>query len=142
MRVIGLRVSIHPFVFLAGAVLVSALWLWRRPTLPAAMASGASGRTSIRVERPSISFDAVALERYVGTYEGRQSFTVELTLENGRLFANSPGVMVPFEMLPTSETKFFLKDAGVDVEFRIENGVVKGLAANTELGVVLMERVP
>jgi hypothetical protein len=137
-----MRLAIHPSVFLGGAVVLCALWLWLRPPLPDAIApTPSSAPRQARVERSSISLDAATLERYVGTYEGRQNFTVELTLNNGHLFAQSPDVTVPFEMLATSETEFFLKDAGVDVEFRIENGVVKGFAANTEFGVVLMERV-
>jgi hypothetical protein len=94
-----------------------------------------------RAARSSIKLDSATLERYVGKYEGRQNFTVEVTLKNGRLFMESPGVLAPFEMLATSTTEFFLDGAGFDVEFRVDNGVVKGFAANTEFGLVLMERV-
>jgi hypothetical protein len=130
-------------VFLGGAILLCALWLALRPPLPpagTAPASSGAART-VRVERASIILDAALLERYVGEYEGRQGFTVELTLKNGRLFARSPGT-VQFELLPTSETEFFLKGGGgVDVKFRVEDGVVKGFAANTEYGIVLVDRV-
>jgi len=130
-------------VFLGGAIALCALWLWLRPALPpeASVPSAAGARRPARVERPSITLDAATLERYVGKYEGRANFVVELTLKNGHLFAQSPGVTVPFEMLATSETEFFLKDAGVDVEFRVEDGVVKGFSANTELGVIAVQRV-
>src|SRR5689334_14646125 len=134
-----MRLAIHPSVFLGGAIALCTLWLWLRPAPPpdatAPPTAGGAPRPA-RAERPSITLNVATLERYVGKYEGRASFTVELTLKNGHLFAQSPGVTVPFEMLATSETEFFLKDAGVDVKFRVEGGVVKGFAANTEYGVV------
>jgi hypothetical protein len=130
-------------VFLGGAIALCALWLWLRPALPpaASVPSAAGTPRPARVERPSITLDAATLERYVGTYEGRANFLVELTLKNGRLFLQSPGVTVPFELLATSETEFFLKDAGVDVKFRVEDGVVEGFSANTEFGVIAVQRV-
>jgi hypothetical protein len=94
-----------------------------------------SGSRPVRVERPSITLDPATLERYVGKYEGRANFTVDLSLDKGRLFAQSPGVLVPFELLATSETEFFLKGADVEVKFRIDDGVVKGFVADTEYGV-------
>jgi hypothetical protein len=131
-------------VFLGGAIVLCALWLWLRPPLPPPEAATVATGTPrpARAARSSITLDAATLERYVGTYEGRQNFTVELTLRNGRLFVESPGVLVPVEMLAASETEFFLDGGGVDIEFRVDDGVVKGFAANTELGVVLMDRVP
>jgi Domain of unknown function (DUF3471) len=138
-----MRLAINPFVFLGGAIALCAVWLALRPPLPseatAPLPSGAPRAGA--PERASIDLHPATLERYVGTYEGRQRFTVELTMKNGHLLAQSPGDMVPFEMLATSETEFFLKGAGVDVEFRVEDGVVKGFVANTEFGVVIMERV-
>ena len=115
----------------------------RLPLLPppdtVAVANG-SPRPA-RVERKSITLDPTTLERYVGKYEGRQSFTVYLTLKNGRLFVESPGILAPFEMLATSETEFFLQGGGVDIKFRVENGVVTGFDSDTEFGVVRMDRI-
>jgi hypothetical protein len=138
-----MRLAIHPSVFLATAILLCAFWLWLRPPLPhAETATAVNGiPRPARAARPSITLDSATLERYVGKYEGRQNFTAEVTLKNGRLFVESPGVLVPLEMLATSTTEFFLDGGGVDVKFRVDNGVVKGFAANTEFGVVLMERV-
>ena len=138
-----MKLAIHPAAFLGGAILFCALWLLLRPPFPPADTGPAARGTPhpALVERASITLDPATLERYVGTYEGRQSFTVELTLKNGRLFAQSPGVTVPFEMLATSETEFLLKGAGVDIKFRVEDGVVKRFAATTEFGVMYMDRV-
>lgn len=139
-----MRLAIHPSVFLGGAIVLCALWLWLRPALPPPEATAPTARATPRpalVERPSITLDAATLERYVGKYEGRANLTVDLTLKNGHLFAQSPGLLVPFEMLATSETEFFLKGADVDVTFRVEGGVVKGFVAKTELGVLVVDRV-
>ena len=138
-----MRLAIHPAVFLGGAIVLCALWLWLRPALPPPEVRAPTARGAPRptpVERPSITLDAATLERYVGKYAGRENFTVDLTLKNGHLFAESPGVMVPFEMLATSETKFFLKGIDIDITFRVEGGVVKGFTANTEFGLIAMDR--
>jgi hypothetical protein len=137
-----MRLAIHPAVFLGGTVLLCSVWLWLRPALPPeATATTARGNPRPARVEPAITLDAATLERYVGTYKGRANLTVELTLDKGRLFAQSPGVMVPFEMLATSETEFFLKGMPVDIEFRVENGVVEGFSANTEFGVMIVDRV-
>jgi hypothetical protein len=138
-----MRLAIHPAAFLGGAIVLCALWLWLRPAIPpeATVSSAGGAPRPARVERPSITLPAAALEHYVGTYEGRANFKVELTSKNGHLFLQSPGVTAQFEMLATSETEFFLRDAGVDIKFRVEDGVVKGFSANTELGVIVVDRV-
>jgi hypothetical protein len=139
-----MRLAIHPSVFLGGAIVICGLWLALRPPLPA-LPSAPSARGAprpARVERPTITLDPATLERYVGKYEGRGDLTVEMTLKNGRLFTQSPGVLVPFEMLAVSETEFFLeKGVNIDVKFRVEDGVVKGFTANTEFGVLYVDRV-
>jgi len=139
-----MRLAIHPALFLGGAIVLSALWLWLRPPLPPpeTVPVVKSAPRPAPVERASIELAPATLERYVGKYQGRQDFVVELTLKNGHLFAASPGVMVPFEMLATSETEFFLKGTGFDLTFRVENGAVKGFSASTEFGVLRMDRVP
>ena len=137
-----MRLAIHPSAFLGGAIVLCGLWLWLRPALPpdATLPTAGSTPRPTRVERASITLDAATLERYVGKYEGRSNFTVELTLKNGHLLAQSPGVTVPVEMLATSETEFFLKDAGVDIKFRVADGAVRGFIANTEFGVMALDR--
>jgi hypothetical protein len=130
-------------MFLGGAILLCSVWLWLRPALPpvATTPTARGNPRPVRVEPASITLDAATLERYVGKYEGRANLTVEITVENGRLFMQSAGVMVPFEMLATSETEFFLKGMPVDVKFRVEDGVVKEFVANTEYGVLIVARV-
>ena len=62
-------------------------------------------------------------------------------MKNGRLFAQSPGT-VPFELLATSETEFFLPGADIDVKFRLDGGGgVVGFDAETLYGPVSAERI-
>jgi hypothetical protein len=138
-----MRLAIHPAVFLGGAIVLCSVWLALRPPLPAMPAAPAprGAPRPARVERPTITLDTATLERYAGKYAGRADLVVELTLKDGRLFAQSPGVLVPFEMLAVSETEFFLKGLDVDVKFRVEDGVVKGFVATTEFGVLFVDRV-
>jgi hypothetical protein len=136
------KLRIHPAAFLLGALLFSSLWLWLRSPLPSVGTADVprSSRPG-PVQRSSITLDVATLERYVGRYEGRGGFTADLTLKNGRLFAQSGGT-APFELLATSKTEFFLKGADVDVKFRLgDGGRVEGFVAETEFGVVYADRV-
>ena len=137
----------HPAVFLGAVILLCTAWLWARPPPEAAVATIARGAPRPTLVTPaSIKLDTAILERYVGKYEGRGGFIVELVLKDGRLLAQSPGTLpVPFELRATSETKFFLMGPaapiGVDVEFAVaRDGTVRGFAANTEYGVIEVKR--
>jgi hypothetical protein len=136
----------HPAVFLGAVILTCAVWLWARPPV-AAIETVARGRPRpALVEPASIRLDAAILERYVGQYEGRSEFTLEVTLRDGKLFAQSPGALpIPFELRATSETEFFVQGPiapiGVDVEFDVaRDGTVRGFAASTEFGLIKMKR--
>ena len=137
----------HPGVFLGAVILLCTAWLWARPPV-AAIETVAPGRPRPALVVPaSIELDTAILERYVGTYEGRGGFTVDLALKDGKLLAQSTGTMpsIPFELRATSETEFFLMGPGapigVDVEFDVaRDGTVHGFAANTEFGLLELER--
>jgi hypothetical protein len=126
-------------VFLSGALVFCALWLWLEPEPLIAAAS--APRRSAQPAGASIEVDTAVLGRYVGRYEGRADFTVDLSMKDGRLYAQSPGT-VPFEMLATSETEFFLKQSpDIDVKFRLDGrGAVIGFDAATPYGPVSVER--
>jgi hypothetical protein len=118
-----------------------ALWLWLvpvQPEIPAAIGP----RRNVQAARTSIELDAAILERYVGHYEGRADFTVDVSMKNGHLHAQSPGVSVPFEMLATSQSEFFLKNSpDIDVKFRVDRtGAVTGFDATTPYGPVTLDR--
>jgi hypothetical protein len=133
-----MRITIHPAVFLSGALVFCALWLSLGPEPPPI---ATAPRRSAQPARASIELDAAILERYAGRYEGRADFTVDLSLKDGRLYAQSPGT-VPFEMLATSETEFFLKQSpDFDVKFRLDGrGAVIGFDAATPYGPVSVDR--
>lgn len=140
----------HPAVFLGAVIVLCAGWLWARPPEPA-IETVARGRPRPALVVPkSIELDQALLERYVGRYEGRGGFAIELTLKRGKLFAQGVGTMpsIPYELRATSETEFFLMVPGsptppnVDVEFDVaRDGNVRGFAANTEFGLVEVKRV-
>ena len=101
-------------------------------------------------ERMVIELGQALLERYVGQYEGRGGFVVDVTARGGRLFLQSVDTWpsAPFELRATSETKFFLMVPGspnppnVDIEFEVaRDGTVRGFAASTEFGLVKVKRV-
>ena len=143
--------KLHPAVFLGAVILLCAVWLWVRPPV-SAIETAARGRPRPAPVVPpkSIELGQALLERYVGRYEGRGGFTIDLTLKRGTLFAQSVGTVpsIPYELRATSETEFFLMVPGspnppnVDVEFDVaRDGRVRGFAASTEYGLIEVRRV-
>jgi hypothetical protein len=135
-----MRVTIHPAVFLSGCMVFCAVGLWLRPgVLPTDTAS--AQRSSVQPTRTSIKLDAAILERYVGHYTGRADFAVDVSMKDGRLYAQSPAT-VQFEMLATSALEFFLKESpDIDVKFRLDrSGAVIGFDAATPYGLVRLDR--
>ena len=138
----------HPAVFLGAVILICAAWLWQRPPVaPVAMPTRSAPRPAL-VQPASIELDTAILERYVGKYEGRGGFTVDLVLKDRKLLAQTAGAIstIPFELRATSETEFFLMGPGapigVDIEFSVaRDGTVRGFSANTEFGVIDVKRV-
>ena len=133
-----MKATIHPAVFLVGCIAFCALWLSLVPVEPPPVPAGV--RRTVQ-QRANIRLSAPALERYVGRYRGRGDFTVEMSIKDGRLYAQSPGT-IRFEMLATSETEFFLKESpDVDVQFRLDGrGAVTGFDAATPYGPLSLER--
>ena len=144
-----MRQTFHPALFLGAVILLCTAWLWARPPEPVIERLARSSPRPAIVEPASIALDTAILERYAGKYEGRGGFTVDLTLKNGRLLVQSVGTMpsIAMELSATSETEFFLKGAngvspGVDIEFDVaRDGTVRGFAANTEFGLIEVNRV-
>jgi CubicO group peptidase (beta-lactamase class C family) len=79
--------------------------------------------------RQAIQVDPALLAAYAGTYELAPSFSITITLENGRLFAQATG-QPKFEIFAESETSFFLKVVDAQLEFQKD-------AAGTVTGLVL-----
>ena len=132
--------TIHPALFLSGAIVFCGLWLWVQPEGPPIETASAQ-RSGAQPARASIKIDPAILERYVGHYAGRADFTVDITLKDGNLYAKSPGT-VSFEMLAISETEFFLKESpDMVAKFRLDRrGTVSGFDAATPYGPVSVNR--
>ena len=134
----------HPAVFLGAVILLCTAWLWARAPVVAIEASTRSAPRPAVVEPASLELDTAILERSAGKYEGRGGFTIDLTVKDGKLLAQSAGTIpsIPFELRATSETEFLLKGMGVDVEFDVAgDGTVRGFAASTEYGLIEVKRV-
>jgi hypothetical protein len=134
-----MKATIHPAVFLAGCIAFCALWLSLVPVEPPPVPAGV--RRSAEPARASVRLDTAILERYVGRYTGRGDFTVDMSLKDGRLHAQSPET-IQFEMLATSEIEFFLKESpDINVKFRLDGrGAVTGFDAATPYGPLSLER--
>ncbi|HUU28855.1 MAG TPA: serine hydrolase [archaeon] len=79
------------------------------------------------VERIPVAVDPVLYDHYAGVYEADNGRKITVKKENGRLMGRLPGRR-KFEMLPCSESEFFLKERNVLVTFlRDERGQVSRL---------------
>ena len=68
------------------------------------------------VDRVEIAVADDVLKTYVGDYELRPGFAVNVTLEPGGLFAQATGQR-GFAIFPESETKFFARDLNIQLSF-------------------------
>jgi hypothetical protein len=136
-----MKTTFHPALFLGAVIVLCTTWLWARPP-PNVIAFAANApRRAALVEPESIAVDTAILERYAGRYEGRRGYGVDLVLRGDELFVRSPGLVV-VALRATSETEFFLKGMGWELEFDVAiDGTVLGFAANTEYGLIEMTRV-
>jgi hypothetical protein len=69
-------------------------------------------------DHPEVKVSENILKKYIGVYELNPQHQLTITLENGRLFIEGPNNNLPKSSLtPESNTKFFLKIAGVEFDF-------------------------
>ncbi len=67
---------------------------------------------------PEVKLSEHILKQYVGVYEFDAQHLFTITLENGRLYIEGPNNNLPKSLMtPESNTKFFLKIAGVEFDF-------------------------
>jgi len=79
------------------------------------------------IARASIAVDRAVLGTYVGVYEFTPTFSIAITLENGRLMGQATNRQ-KFPIFPESQSKFFLKVVDAQLEFfREPNGQVSHL---------------
>jgi hypothetical protein len=69
-------------------------------------------------DHPEVKVNESVLKQYVGEYEFDAGHHIIITLENGRLQAEGPNNNLPKSTLyAESDSKFFLKIAGVEIDF-------------------------
>jgi hypothetical protein len=85
-------------------------------------------------DHPEVKVDEAILKQYAGVYELDDAHPITITLENGRLYAEGPNNGLPKSMFTAeSETRFFLKIAGVEMDFvKDDNGNVVKLISHEE----------
>jgi hypothetical protein len=83
---------------------------------------------------PEVKVSENILKQYVGVYEFDPQHHLTITLENGRLYIEGPSNNLPKSPLVSeSNTKFFLKLAGVELDFvKDANGKVAKFISHEE----------
>jgi D-alanyl-D-alanine carboxypeptidase len=89
--------------------------------------SGSSGpdqeatKTSkpLPADRQAITLDPAIYDRYVGEYEIAPGLSIAITKDGTKLMAQSPG-QPKLELFPESPTRFFVKEASIQIEFVID----------------------
>ncbi len=78
-------------------------------------------------ERQAVKVDPSIYDAYAGEYELAPTFSIAITREGDRLFAQATG-QPRFEIFPASESRFFLKVVDAEIELvRGADGKVTGL---------------
>ncbi len=78
-------------------------------------------------ERQAVQVDPAVYDAYVGEYELQPSFSLKVTRQGDRIFAQATG-QPEIEIFPESETRFFLKAVDAQIDFvRGADGKVTGL---------------
>lgn len=70
-------------------------------------------------ERQAIALDPAVYEGYVGEYEITPTLSIIITKEGSKLLAQATG-QPKLELFPESPTKFFVKEAAVEIEFVVD----------------------
>ncbi len=90
---------------------------------------------------PAVQVPRDVLERYVGRYALQPGVVVDVTVEDGRLFAEATG-QPRFELVPISETQFVVPAVGARVSFgRGASGPAESLTLNLGAGDQTARRV-
>ncbi len=79
------------------------------------------------------------LRKYVGVYQVDADHELTISFENGELMVEGPKINLPkLPLIPESKTRFFLKVAGVELDFvQDASGKTIGLISHEEKDVYL-----
>lgn len=70
-------------------------------------------------EQQAVTVDARVYEAYVGEYEIAPNFTIAITKDGNKLMAQATG-QPKLDLFPESQTKFFVKEASIQIEFVVD----------------------
>jgi hypothetical protein len=88
-----------------------------------AMAQASAPKTdNLAKQKKEVTLSAEILNKYSGVYRINENFQVTISVENNKLYALAPGDQEKTEFTPESETKFYMKGSGAQIEFTAENG--------------------
>ena len=73
-------------------------------------------------QKKEVTVSSQILSKYAGVYRLNENFQVTISVENNKLYALAPGDQEKTEFTPQSETKFYMKGSGAEIEFTEENG--------------------
>ena len=97
------------------------------PKTPTPAPSASTKPAAPAADKKEVKVPAKVLAAYVGDYEVAPGRILAITLENGSLFGQ-PGDQEKRQMYAESPTKFFLKEAPVEITFvKDAKGQVTGL---------------
>jgi D-alanyl-D-alanine carboxypeptidase len=89
--------------------------------------SGTKTDEPLPKERQEVRLNPAVYDAYAGEYELAPTFSITVTREGDRIFAQPTG-QPKLEIFPASETRFFLKEVDAEIEFvRDADGRVTGL---------------
>lgn len=77
-------------------------------------------KTAAQSEQKDVQIDTNILKSYVGEYELAPGFTITITLDGDKLFAQATG-QGKFQIFPESETKFYYKVVDAQITFVKDN---------------------
>jgi hypothetical protein len=136
-----MKVSIHPAVFFGGALLLCVAWLWLRPMPPLQSLATQNVVRPAAPARAPVALAAAVLARYAGRYELDSSMDVTMTVEDGRIFAQTSGSPL-LELFAESATEFYVKDSSVGLTFEVDaEGQVEGFVVHLPTGNLTAARV-
>jgi CubicO group peptidase (beta-lactamase class C family) len=70
-------------------------------------------------EHKEVAVDARVYEAYVGEYEIAPNFTITITKDSNKLMAQATA-QPKLELFPESQTRFFVKEASIQIEFVVD----------------------
>ena len=73
-------------------------------------------------QKKEVTVSSQILSKYAGVYRLNENFQVTISVENNKLYALALGDQEKTEFTPESETKFYMKGSGAEIEFIEENG--------------------